>query len=392
MTENLGQPGWMAATATQAVMVALEDAGGMGCARFVGGCVRNTLLGAPVEDVDIATTLTPEAVTAAVRGAGLKAVPTGIEHGTVTAISEGRPYEITTLRQDVSTDGRRAVVAFTTDWTEDAGRRDFTLNALYAGTDGAILDPIGGGIEDARAGRIIFVGEPERRIEEDYLRILRFFRFLAWYGKGEPDERALLACAALKEGLGQLAAERVSKELLKLLAAPDPQASVALMDEAGVLAMILPAAPDLARLAAVDSADPLLRLAALLPDEPELGADLAGRLRLSNAERDRLTMALDSAATPSPEPAAVRRAVHRFGGQTVADRARLAGLDGAVAKLAESWEAPDLPVTGEDALAAGAAGPAVGVALRAVEAWWAEADFPDDREAALAKLREAIAS
>lgn len=391
MSESLGRPAWMVAPATQAVMAALEAAGGMGCARFVGGCVRNAILGAPVDDVDIATTLTPDAVTEALKAAGLKAVPTGVEHGTVTAVSERRPYEITTLRRDVATDGRRAVVAFTTDWAEDAGRRDFTLNALYAGPDGVILDPVGGGIADARAGRIVFVGEPERRIEEDYLRILRFFRFLAWYGKGEPDERALLACAALKEGLGRLAAERVSKELLKLLAAPDPTRVLALMEESGVLAMILPAAPDLKRLGALDSADPLLRLAALLPDQPELGADFAGRLRLSNAERDRLTLALDPAATPVADPAAIRRAVHRFGGRAVADRARLAGLDASVAELAEGWTVPALPVSGADALAAGASGPAVGVALRAVEAWWVAADFPTDREAALARLREAIA-
>ena len=187
MSERLGPQPWMTAPATLAVMDALESRGGAGCARFVGGAVRNALLGQPVGDIDIAATLVPDQVIAALRAARLKAVPTGIEHGTVTAVADGRPYEITTLRRDVETDGRRAVVAFTTDWAQDAGRRDFTLNALYADRQGALLDPTGRGIADARAGRIVFVGEAKARVREDYLRILRFFRFHAWYGRGEPD-------------------------------------------------------------------------------------------------------------------------------------------------------------------------------------------------------------
>ena len=187
----------MRAVPTRAVVGALEAAGGAGCARFVGGCVRNALTGHPVADIDIATTLTPDEVIAALVAARLKAVPTGVDHGTITAVSGGKPFEITTLRRDVETDGRHAVVAFTEDWVEDARRRDFRLNALYADAEGRLYDPTGEGVADARAGRIVFVGDPKTRIREDALRILRFFRFLAWYGRGEPDGPSLAACGAL---------------------------------------------------------------------------------------------------------------------------------------------------------------------------------------------------
>src|SRR6478672_10767184 len=235
MTGRLTDQPWLTASSTRAVMAALEAAGGPGCARFVGGCVRNALIGAPVDDIDIATTLKPEETDKAIRAAGLKAVPTGIAHGTVTAVTERTPFEITTLRRDVSTDGRNATVAFTDDWAEDAARRDFRLNALYADASGEVFDPTGHGVSDAAEGRIVFVGEARTRIREDYLRILRFFRFYAWYGRGEPDAEAMAACAALAEGMTRLSAERVSKEMLKLLAAPDPRRAVAAMREAGVL-------------------------------------------------------------------------------------------------------------------------------------------------------------
>ena len=251
MARLTDQP-WLAAPETRAVIAALEAAGGAGSARFVGGCVRNALIGAPVDDIDIATVLTPEAVVAAVTAAGLKAHPTGLAHGTVTVVSRGVPHEVTTLRRDVSTDGRNATVAFTTDWAEDAGRRDFRLNALYADADGEIFDPTGQGVEDALSGRIVFVGDPEIRIREDYLRILRFFRFHAWYGRGPADAQGLKACAELKDGMTRLSAERVSKELLKLLAAPDPAPAVRLMAETGVLDRVL---PDHAGLAFVEVAE-----------------------------------------------------------------------------------------------------------------------------------------
>lgn len=406
--ETIGQRPWMTAPATTAVLDALEAAGGADCARFVGGCVRNAILGRPVGDIDIATRLSPEAVTNALAAAGLKAVPTGVEHGTVTAVSAGQPFEITTLRRDVATDGRRAVVAFTEDWAEDAARRDFTLNSLYAGRAGEVFDPTGHGVADARAGRIVFVGEAAERIAEDHLRILRFFRFLAWYGTRPADAAALAACEDARGRLSTLSAERVSKELLKLLAADDPRPTVALMARVGVLGEVLPAPIDLARfegLVAIEAdmlfeTDAGLRLAALLPDD-QLGAErFAERLRLSNAERDRIVAAL----SPTPElkswmsPKEIRRAVYGAGKSAFRDRAKLAwARDGRTATtpqwrgmiaLAESWTPPTFPLSGEDVMAAGVPkGPMVGQVLREVEDWWIDQDFLDDKLSAVEKLK-----
>jgi poly(A) polymerase len=401
-----GQP-WMAAPETLAVMAALEASGGAGCARFVGGCVRNSLTGHPVKDVDIATTLTPDRVASALKAAGLKSVPTGVDHGTVTAISGGRPFEITTLRRDVETDGRRAVVAFTTDWDEDARRRDFRLNALYADAEGRLFDPTGEGAADARAGRIVFVGDAETRIREDGLRILRFFRFLAWYGRGEPDADSLAACVRLKDRLGGLSAERIAKELLALLAADDPRAAARLMAERGVLTIVLPRAADLGRferLVAIETrqlfqCDAELRLAALLPDDPQAGAATARSLRLSNAQRDRLTAALgtEPELTSSMSPREVRRAVYRLGPAAFEDRALLAWARGedqgeavrwrALLAMARAWTKPTFPLTGDEAVAAGATwGPMVGGVLREVEDWWIEQDFPADKRAVAERL------
>lgn len=378
---------WLTADATRAVMAALAAAGGADCARFVGGCVRNAVLGAPIDDVDIATVLTPEAVVKALRAAGLKSVPTGMEHGTVTAISERQPFEITTLRRDVSTDGRRATVAFTDDWAQDAARRDFRLNALYADADGLILDPTGAGYEDALAGRIVFVGEPEQRIREDYLRILRFYRFFAWYGRGAPDAAAVEACAALAEGVEQLSAERVSKELLKLLAAPDPRAAVRLMDQAGVLGRVAPQPESLTLFEAMVgiSADPVLRLSALLPDEAEAVRAAALKLRLSNAQRDRLVEAVAERIDPAMSEAETRAAIWRAGRQAVEDRlyrAWASGADAGVVQrllaLATAWTPPKLPVGGKDLARLGLSpGPETGRLLKAFEDGWIADDFPD---------------
>jgi poly(A) polymerase len=408
MTDSIGRPAWMTAPETAAVMDALEAAGGADCARFVGGCVRNAVIGRPVDEVDIATVLTPDETTKALGAAGLKAVPTGVEHGTVTAVSGGKPYEITTLRRDVATDGRRAVVAFTDDWAEDARRRDFTLNALYARRDGTIFDPTEEGVADAKAGRIVFVGEPVERLHEDYLRILRFFRFLAWYGRTGADAAALAACARLKDKVTTLAAERISKELLKLFAAEDPRGATELMLQAGVLEMVLPEPIDMARfngLVAIESeqlfeTDAVLRLAALLPDDPAVAARLAETLRLSNAERDRIVAAL----APEPvlkswmSPREIRRAVYRTGKDAFRDRAKLAWAAagrtapamqwrGMIA-LAEGWARPQFPLTGEDVMAAGVPkGPMVGQVLREVEDWWIDHDFLDDKLSAIEKLK-----
>ncbi len=388
-------------------MDALEAAGGAGCARFVGGCVRNAILGAPVRDIDIATVLTPPEVTSTLKNAGLKAIPTGLDHGTITAVAKGRPFEITTLRRDVETDGRRAVVAFTTDWAEDAARRDFRLNALYADRGGRIFDPTGHGLADARAGAIVFVGDPATRIAEDALRIPRFFRFLAWYGRGEPDAAALAACAAHKAKLAGLSAERIGQEMLKLLAALDPRPAVRLMAGAGVLEALVPAAADLARfdaLVGIETGTPftddaLLRLAALLPDDAEAAAVAAARLRLSNAQRDRLAAALGPgpALASSMSARELRRMVYRLGGDATCDRIMLAWAASArpaealqwqaLLSLARRWTPPRLPLTGDEVMAAGVPpGPRIGAVLREVEAWWVDQDFPDDRAAVLERL------
>ena len=388
MTARLeGQP-WLSAPATVQVMDALEAAGGPDCARFVGGCVRNSLMDQPVDDIDIATRLHPEAVVAAVEAAGLRAVPTGLEHGTVTAVAGGKGFEITTLRRDVSTDGRNATVAFTDDWCEDAARRDFRLNALYADRAGEIFDPTGQGLADALAGRVVFVGAPERRIEEDYLRILRFFRFYAWYGRGWPSAAAVEACAALAPGMVRLSAERVSKELLKLLAAPDPATAVRTMGGAGVLAQILPEAHTLEVFLpmAVLTPDPGLRLSALLPPDPEV-VDAAGRrLRLPNALRARLVLAAGPPVSLDMTDREARGLIYRLGAQTFKDRvmraratADQAGGDatGDLLALADQWTPPRLPVGGRELAKLGVEpGPETGRLLKAFEDGWIADDFP----------------
>jgi len=371
--------------------------------------VRDTLLrrDGPELDIDIATPLLPAEVIAALEAAGLKAVPTGIEHGTITAVAKGRPFEITTLRRDVETDGRRAVVAFTQDWAQDAARRDFRLNALYAEPDGRLHDPTGGGVEDAHAGRIVFVGEPELRIAEDYLRILRFFRFYAAYGRGEPDAAGLAACAALRQGLLGLSGERTAKELLKLLAAPDPRPALAAMAAADVLGVLLPGVDDLERLNGLveiegDAPDPALRLAALLPDDRERVLAGIARLRLANATRDRLLAACSdetALAADMPVPAA-RAAIYRLGRATFTDRIQLAWAGApshesaawaTLLTLAETWTPPPFPLTGADIKTLGIAeGPKVGELRRALEAWWIAQDFAPDRNAALAELRARV--
>jgi poly(A) polymerase len=389
-------------------MAALAAAGGEDCARFVGGCVRNAVIGAVVRDIDIATMLTPPAVIRALELAGLKAIPTGIEHGTVTAVAMGRPFEITTLRRDVETDGRRAVVAFSTDWAEDAARRDFRLNALYADAEGQIFDPTGHGLADARTGRIVFVGDAATRIREDALRIARYFRFLAWYGRGEPDPEALAACRDGVALLDGLSAERIGHELLRMLEAPDPRRAVRLMTEAGALPRLLPAATNLARfdaLAEIETSmlfteDALLRLAALLPDDPGAGLAAARRLRLSNAERDRLAAALgtDPALVSWMSPRQTRQVVYRLGAETFCDRVMLAWAGSgrpaattqwrALLPMARGWTAPSLPLSGDEVMAAGVpSGPLVGAVLREVERWWIDQDFPTDKLAIVERLK-----
>ena len=411
MSEKLPRQAWLTQPATVQVMDALAAEGGSDCARFVGGCVRNALLRQPVSDVDIATTLTPDRVMQALRNAGLKAVPTGLEHGTITAVADRKPLEITTLRRDVETDGRRAVVAFTQDWAEDASRRDFRINALYASRDGEIFDPTGGGLGDIAAGAIVFVGDAQTRIREDALRILRYFRFLAWYGRATPDPEAIAACEALAPLVAGLSAERVAKELLTLLRAEDPRVAVRLMAAAGVLACVVPGAAGLARFEALVSIeteqlfawDALLRLAALLPDDPAAGAVLADRLRLSNAQKSRLIGALgtDPPLVSWMSPRQVRQAVWRIGVEAFCDRATLAWAGGsrpgagiqwrALLPLARGWSRPRLPLAGEEVVAAGVPrGPMVGAVMREVEAWWVDSDFTLDKLSVVERLKSVV--
>jgi len=407
VTDTLELQPWMTAPPTRAVVEALEARGGEGCARFVGGCVRNTVIGRDIDDIDIATVLTPDEATEALEQAGIRVVPTGVEHGTVTAVADHHPFEITTLRRDVSTDGRRAVVAFSTDWAEDAQRRDFRLNALYLDPDGRLFDPTGAGLADARAGRIVFVGDPMVRIREDYLRILRFFRFHAWFGRGEPDKAAVDACRALRGMLQARTAERTQKEMLKLLSAPDPRVSLKLMASTGVLAATLPDVTDLGRLEGLveielglGDNDPELRLAALIPQDRKIAEEVAERLRLSNAQRERLSAAVgaEPRMVSWMSPREVRRAVYRVGPRTFFDRVKLAWAGSkdrksaalqwaGLLRQARAWTLPIFPVNGEDAKAAGVAeGPLIGRVLREVEDWWVDEDFPPGREAVLERL------
>lgn len=379
---RIAPPDWLRHPGVSALLDALPDG------RFVGGVVRDTLLGLPPGDLDLATPLTPAEVVDRLGRAGIKTVPTGIAHGTVTAVlADGRLVEITTLRRDVETDGRHAAVAFTDDWAADAARRDFTLNALYLDRSGGLWDPMGG-IGDCLAGRVRFVGEPLRRIDEDVLRIPRFYRFQARYGRVPADPAARVACRDRADRISGLAGERLQTETRKLLAAADPTPTVRLMIEDGVLGAYLPAPFHPDRLAALvriePRADPIRRLGALLDD----GAAAADRLRLPNADRDRL-IALTGPNPIDPDAGdhAQRVALHRWGVPLYRDFALLRGAPRLLA-LADAWADPSLPVGGADVRALGiASGPAVGALLRAVEAWWIAGDFQADRTACLEQLR-----
>ena len=370
-----------------ATLVAALD-GDAGATRYVGGAVRDTWLGLAVSDIDCATMLRPETVVERIRAVGFKAVPTGIAHGTVTAVLPGgAPIEVTTLRRDVSTDGRRATVAFSDDWREDAARRDFTINALFADpATGAIADYFGG-IDDLDAGRIRFIGDPLGRIAEDHLRILRFFRFHARFGRGAPDPDGLAACIARANDLMALSRERIADELLKLLALPDPCATVALMHGGGIFAAVLPEinADGVAALARLIRREPLVgvapeparRLAALLPRDPALAVRVAARLRLSNALRARLERL---AAPPAPDAPLIPFAYRHPDGAI--DLLLLSDMDddalaAAVASL-DQWVRPAFPLKGGDLVALGLRpGPQVAAALQAIERAWIEAGFPD---------------
>jgi poly(A) polymerase len=379
-------------------------------ARVVGGAVRNTLLAEPVGDVDIATTATPAEVIARVEAVGYKAVPTGIEHGTVTVVAEGRPHEVTTLREDVETDGRRAKVAFGRDWRRDAERRDFTMNALSVSRDGVIHDYVGG-LVDLRLRRVRFIGDPARRIAEDYLRILRFFRFHAAYGHGAPDPAGLAACIAARAHLDRLSRERVRMEMVKLLVAARAAPVLTVMSETGLLLSVLAGVPlpaSLRNMTEIEAAlglgaDPVRRLGALALFVVEDADRLRERLRLANAEHERLYSMADGWWRISAQNAEQdgRPALYRLGRERFTDRVLLAwarspaGVADAVwhelARLPERWTAPDFPLKAADFVKRGVGkGPALGAALRAAEEVWIAADFPTEA-ADIAAIADAAA-
>lgn len=396
------QHGWMTAPETLAVFEALGEA------RFVGGAVRNALLGAAVIDIDIAVPMPPSEAIARLVTKDIKVVETGIEHGTVTAVAGHHAFEITSLRRDVETDGRHAVVQFTDDWAEDAARRDFTINAMYASADGEIYD-YATGVEDLIAGRVRFMGDAATRIAEDYLRVLRLFRFHAWYGKGEIDAEGLRAAAAAKDQLKTLSAERVAKEMLRLLEAGNPAPVLRVMAATGILSELLPGVlnlPRLERLAEIDAdnlypRDAVLRLAALLPDGDAAHA-VADALKLSNAQRTRLEQAL-SGETIKPQLSAreARRMLYRIGVARFRDKVllawaatpRAAGALGwrMLLDMAANWQKPRFPLTGLDVMQAGVQeGPDVGRVLARIEDWWIGTDFAADEGALRDRLAAAV--
>ncbi|MDB5373868.1 MAG: poly(A) polymerase [Belnapia sp.] len=395
--DRIAPPAVLCRGAPAAVLAALPGA------RAVGGAVRDALAGLALHDMDVAAPWPPEAIARRLREAGLKVFETGLAHGTVTVVLEHEPVEVTSLRRDVVTDGRHAEVAWTTDWREDAARRDFTINAMSLSATGEIWDYFGGR-DDLAAGRVRFVGEPAIRLQEDYLRALRFFRFQARYGRGVPDAAAVAAIRAAVPGLARLSPERVWMELKRLLAAPDPGDALALMAETGVLGAVLPEGGDLGILARLQAAgapaEPLLRMAALLPPKLEVVRRLAQRLRLSGEERDTIS---DMAGLRLPQPGDgeddLRRLLAERDHRSVLDRAWLAearhGGDGwpALRTRIAALPRPGFPVQGRDALEAGLApGPQVGRLLGRLRAWWLAGGCTASRDACLAELRKLAAA
>ncbi|OYQ35280.1 poly(A) polymerase [Niveispirillum lacus] len=400
-----GPIGLMAGTAARRVMQSLMRTGQE--ARFIGGCVRDAILGIQATDIDIATPLPPDEVMRRLRQDGIRVIPTGIEHGTVTALTEGSSFEITTLRRDVETDGRHAVIAFTDNWLEDAGRRDFTFNAMSLTPEGELYDPFDG-VRDLKSGRVRFIGQSRERIAEDVLRILRFFRFHARFGQGRPDPDAVAACTTMAPLLPSLSGERVQQEVMKILAQDRMVEVWRLMIDCGVVAQILPQATNITRLAALDrlewlvgEAHPMAHLAALLPTGLSAAADTVERLRLSNANRDHLLGLCAAPVDVHPDLTVTsrRHALQKLGPETYRDLLLLsAATRGTPAvelleALAEAatWIVVPFPLKGRDLLELGMTpGPDVGVMLAAMEGWWAARDYRPTREECLAELTRRI--
>ena len=393
---------WLQAETLQRLLAALSAEGEE--ARVVGGAVRNTLMERSVTDIDIATTTLPQETIRRAGAIGLKTVPTGIDHGTITVVADGRPYEVTTLRRDIETDGRHAVVTFGRDWQADAERRDFTINALYADANGEVLDLVGG-ISDIERGVLRFIGDAEQRILEDRLRILRFFRFFAWYGRGRPDADGLRATTRLRDGLTQLSVERVWNELAKLLAAPDPSRALLWMRQTGTLTVVLPESERwgidaIHALVQAEASrgwkpDAMLRLMAIVPPDPARLTALSKRMKLANHERDRLLAFANEPAPSLDESERALKARLYFGNRQASEdvlRLALAKAQGkigegagaleTVAKLsarltmAEGFATPEFPLKGGDLKARGlSAGPQLGKEIDRLKRIWAESGF-----------------
>jgi poly(A) polymerase len=416
-TPSVAGEAWFNDAALQRLLSLLNADGGG--ARVAGGAVRNALMGLAVADIDVATTLLPQDVVERADAAGIKAVPTGIEHGTVTLVIDGTPFEVTTLRRDIETDGRHAKVSFGTDWQADAERRDLTINALYADASGAVVDLVGG-LPDIEKRVIRFIGDASQRIAEDHLRILRFFRFFAYYGSGRPDADGLRASARAKDRLSTLSGERVWSETKKLLAAPDPSRALLWMRQAGVLTEILPETekwgidgihPLVAAEAALGwTPDPLLRLAAIVPPDAERLVAMAKRLRFSNADTTKLAIWASAPAIPDEvTDVGFDRLLYRHGAVGMVSRVKLALASARAAaegdpmamrksarlsvllKRAEGYAKPVFPIAGADVLAAGVpAGKRVGEILKQIEDYWVERNFNPDRAALAARLDEIV--
>ncbi|MGI9384516.1 MAG: CCA tRNA nucleotidyltransferase [Methyloligellaceae bacterium] len=404
---NVASADWLAQPETRRVFAVLCQDGHE--ARVVGGAVRNTLLGQSVGDIDFATTARPQEVIDLAGRAGLKTILTGVDHGTVTIVADGRPFEVTTLRRDVETFGRHAKVAFTDDWAADARRRDFTMNALYAAADGTVFDPLGG-VRDLEARRVRFIGDAGERIREDYLRILRFFRFNAVYGAPPFDREGLAACVRGRAGLAALSAERIHAELVRLLAAEGALAALEAMFDYGLLVDVLGGVGHLGRfrrLLAIEAAhdappSPMRRLAALTVVVIEDVERLTARFRLSKAERGCLAGASRFRGVSEPaEQGDVRRMLYRLGPQCFEDAVLLAWAEAGAAlddpawrrlhALPERWQAPEFPLSGADIVRLGTPeGPAVGRVLRAVEEAWISAGFVGDKDSLMARARTCL--
>jgi tRNA nucleotidyltransferase/poly(A) polymerase len=406
--DRLADAHWLAADGVREIFGLLAVPGDE--TRVVGGAVRNSLLGLPVGDIDFATTLTPDRVVALAEAAGVKAVPTGFEHGTVTLIVGGRGFEVTTLREDIETDGRRAIVRFGRDWTADALRRDFTVNALSADSAGKLYDPARG-YPDIAARRIRFIGDAAIRIAEDRLRILRFFRFHAAYGEGAIDPAGLAASIRARNGLRDLSAERIGQEMRKLVVARRAPETLSTMQDVGVLGLAVGGVGyvgQFARGVAFEESlglkpAPARRLGLLAARIAEDVSRLTARMRLSNAERERILAMLAAfpAASRPPGPKAARRLLYECGIDGYRDAVVYgAAWDGVGDEdawrdrfaLPERWSAPKFPIGGRDLTADGIRGPAVGEILRSLEAWWVDQDFTPDKSALRARLQQMMAA